>query len=553
MKIKMSVALPTSLRLFFLLLFLTVLNACSESSPPGDTTTTAQEPSPREAAADAGYTEILVSMNKGFLAQDPVKQKSLLYLNGTHYEMGFQAGYLASAGTATMVHDYLNEFLFEMLDLPFSSGDLGALWDVIRDFLEELTGASMDHVPEEFIEEMQGIVDGYAKAKNEGRTGTERSVEFADVFLLNQGMDVISSLTYNVLGRSTLGCNQFACWGGRTRHGALFHGRDFQFYNAGVYQEQALLAVYVPQGSGSGSASYPFVTVTAPGFVGLATGLNAQGISMGLDVVHAWPARSADPGLGGLLIIRKIMENAATLAGAVEMVREEEKGCPWIYLVADGKTQDAAVLEAIQSNPLDPWMETRYRKNLRVAEQILGEPMEAGFPAQGVSMRSPSYVVDETYRGKAMEIPQYNNSPKYPDDHTFLNYSFPDPIEEFPDLIVATNHYLLPWMRLFQWAPLVSLVWKTYWPSTDWRYETLTGLLLERTDNGFSFDWEAAWETTDFLNPSTPEGAFFHGSRQSQPIGGHVALMDGRNLLLRALYGYYDHPWVEVDLNGFLP
>lgn len=539
--------------LLFLHLLPLVFFACSDSSPAGDQTPAGNRLTPREAAAGAGYTEILASLDEGFLALDPVKQKRLLYLTGTHYEMGFQTGYLACSGTATMVHDYLNEFLFEMMELPFESEDLGLLWDCLRNFLKELTLASMHYVPESMLEEMQGIVDGYARAKNQGLEGTERIVGFPDVFLLNQGMDVISSLTYHVLGKSVMGCNQFACWGTRTKHGGVFHGRDFQFYNAGVYQDEALLAVYVPEGSGGNPSPYPFVTVTAPGFVGLATGLNAQGVSMGIDVVHAWPARSADPGLGGLLMIRKIMEQASTLNEAVDIVRSQEKGCPWIYLVADAKARDAVVLEATQSNPLDPWMETRYTKNLRVAEQILGEPMEAVFPDQGVGVRPSDFVLQDKYRGRSLELAGYNNSPKYPDNHTFLDYNFPDPLEESPEMIVATNHYFLPWMRPYQWAPLVSLVWKTYWPSSEWRYETLTRLLLVRTAGGESFDWDAAWKTADFLNPSTPEGSFFHGRSQSQPIGGHVALMDGEHLVLRALYGYYDHAWVEVDLGSFLP
>jgi len=547
-------SLPRGWPRLFLLAGLCLLLTCSCSrNTPDPVEPRADALTPREAAARAGYTEILGTEGEGFLALDPNKQKRLLYLTGTHYEMGFQAGALAGGSVAAMVHDYCNEFLFEMLDLPFHHEDLGPVWDLVRQLLIELTLPTADHVPAHLLREMEGIVDGYAEARRQGRPGTDRPVTLADVLLLNQGMDVVSTLTYHTLGKAGVACNQFACWGDRTRNGTLFHGRDFQFYNAGVYQDEALVAIYVPRGSGEDPAAYPFLTVTAPGFVGLATGLNRQGLSMGLDVVHAWPARPGDPGLGGLLLVRRVIEESATLGEAIALVRDEDRGCPWIYLIADAGARDAAVLETMQSDPLDPWMTRTYRKNLNLARDLLGETVEPAATEAGVAVRASDFVLDERYRGKTFELPGYQNSSKYPDNHTFFNASFPDPLEDSPELVAATNHYLLPGMRLYQWAPLVWLIWKTYWPSSEWRYETLVELLLERTGEGRSLDWETAWATIDFLNPATPEGTFFYGPETDQPVGGHVCLMDGRNLVLRALYGYYDQPWVEVSLADFLP
>jgi len=508
---------------------------------------------PREAAARAGFTEILETTGEAFLALDPVKQKRFLYLTGSHYDMGFQTGLLAGRATAVMVHDYCNEFLFEMLDLPFHHQDLGPLWDLVRNLLIELTLPSAARVPAPLLREMEGIVDGYAEARRLGRPGTERPVELADVLVLNQGMDVVSGLTYNTLGKLGIACNQFACWGSRTRGGALFHGRDFQFYNAGVYQDEALVAVYVPRGSADEPAAFPFCAVTAPGFVGVATGLNARGISVGLDVVHSWPAAANDPGLGGLLLLRRVMEEAATLEEAVSLVRDEKRGCPWIYLIADAKTPAAAVLETVQSPPLEPWMADRYEENLGLARNLFGEEVEPAAPPDGVAMRSADFVLEERFRGKTFELPGYRNNPKYPDNRTLFNLSFPDPGEDSPELVAATNHFLLPGMRLYQWSPLVWVVWMSYWPSSEWRYQTLVELLIERTGPEQPLDWETAWTTIDFLNPATREGAFFYGPETDQPVAGHVCLMDGQDLVLRALYGYYDQPWVQVSLADFLP
>ena len=529
--------------------------ACSTPSPSAPATTTEDNGSTaRQAAAHDGFTEILASRDGGFLARDPVKEKSLLYMSGTHYAMGFQMGYLSAREVAIMVHDYCNEMLFEMVDLPISSGDLGEAWKSIRSWLTDLTMESVHYVPTTFLEEMQGIADGYAAARLEGKPGTDRAVSFEDVFLLNQAMDVLSSLTYHVLGRAIMACNQFAAWGDMTEDALLFHGRDFQFYNAGVYQDVALMAVYHPRDATGALRGNPFTTITAPGFVGLATGLNGEGVGMGLDVVHAWPAGAGDPGLGGLLLIRLVMEQAATLEEAVDIVAGTERGCPWLYLISDSRNSKAVVLEAIQSDPLSPWMEKRYGKNLETAEEILGQPLQPLVPERGVCVRAADYIMDPSVRGKGLPPPDSaspsNDNGRLKDNATWYNYNFPDPIEERPDMIVVTNHFLTPGMRPYQWAPLVALVWESYWPATEWRYETQTQLLLDQQKQG-PIDWESAWAAADFLNPARPKGTFFHGQDTTQQVRGHIALMDGAHLKFRALYGYYDDSWVEISLGDY--
>ena len=304
---------------------------------------------PMEAAGQNGFSGILGVHKAGFLSENRQTRKRLLYLEGTHYEIGYQVGYLCPEDVKFMVHDYCNEILFEMLDLPFGSKDIGPLWGSIRAWLKDLVIASENAIPSSLLEEMHGIADGYTEAPSEGRLPWDIAVEYADVLLLNQGMDALSSLTYHTLGKGTLACNQFACWGDRTDDGRLLHGRDFQFYTAGVYQDVSLVAVYRPLNADRTPSGYPFIAVTAPGFVGQATALNSQGISIGIDVVHSWAARQGDPGLGGLMLIRAVMETAATLEEAIKMVQDADRGCPWLYLVADGKTRSAAVLETIQS------------------------------------------------------------------------------------------------------------------------------------------------------------------------------------------------------------
>jgi len=198
-------------------------------------------------------------------------------------------------------------------------------------------------------------------------------------------------------------------------------------------------------------------------------------------------------------------------------------------------------------------MEQQLENGKALGANLVGQPFSSAYPDQGLMIREPDFILPDDYKEKSITLPRYTNNPKYGEDHTFLNYTFSDTLEDLPDMIAVTNHFLLPAMRPFQWAPLVSFVWKSYWPSTEWRYRTMVELLLQRATGGNALDWQTAWDTIDFLNPTTEHGSFFNGPDTSQPVGGHVVLMDGENLTLMALYGYYNHPWVEVSLQDFLP
>jgi len=518
-------------------------------------------PSAWEAARKNGFTERVAEHGRGFLAEKPqlpAPGKRLLYLEGTHYQMGFQAGYLCPGGVATMAHEFTDQIVFDMLNIPLRHEDLGVLWAFVRAWLKDQCAQSEPLVPERLREEMRGIADGYEAARQEGRAPRDTVVTYGDVLLLNMGMDVLSALVYGNAGaaasaRPPMACNQFVCWGPHTRDGRLLHGRDFQFWTAGVYQNESLLAVYRPLDARGLPEGHPFITVTAPGFVGVATGLNAAGLSVAIDVVLSWAAgRAGTYGLSGLLVNRIVMEEDGSFGEAVETIREAERGCPWLYVVADGAAREAAVLETILSYPPPSWMEARLAQAEALGSALIGEPFPCAFPDRGVEIRHADYVLPERFRGKGIELPFWHNNPKFADDHTFLNFTFYDPVEEEPRLMAVANHFFLPGMHAFEWAPLFSLAFMEMWPDTAWRYRTQVRELLERSTNGRSLDWESAWLTADFLDPSTPEGAFYWGNLPGEEVHGHVALMDNEGLEMRALFGYYASPVVDIRFGDFV-
>ena len=141
---------------------------------------------------------------------------------------------------------------------------------------------------------------------------------------------------------------------------------------------------------------------------------------------------------------------------------------------------------------------------------------------------------------------------------------FPMQREDKDGLIGMSNHYILPQMNVTQ----MGLFYHTIdtmmggGRESEWRYNTLLNPLLEDDldFNGYpdeyalygSVDARTAMYIIDFLNPGYgPRSGWFYGEFQDREVEGHHVLMDNTSLKLWSLHGYYDEPWMHVDLRWF--
>lgn len=119
--------------------------------------------------------------------------------------------------------------------------------------------------------------------------------------------------------------------------GNLVIGRTLSFDLGREFEADRLVTFYHPDGR------YPFASVDWPGLMGVVTGINARGIFVALN-----PARTDDPMEEGAplpLVLRTVLEQAATLEQAVEIIQAAELRSSGIVLVADGMHRKAVVLE----------------------------------------------------------------------------------------------------------------------------------------------------------------------------------------------------------------
>lgn len=470
----------------------------------------------------------------GYLAQNS-KGKRCVVLQGSPYSLGYEMGYLLPEGTQTMTQTYTARLIEEYVGVEEGS----TLYNTLYGMALSLAKTALEDeqaIPDEYVQEMQGVVAGANAAAR------QEIITFNDVLLLNEGLDTLYSMLFtgkfpNVEAASTelLGCNGFVVSGNATG-GKVYHGRDFMLATGGVYQDEALMAIYVPEKD----HGYPFVTITAPGFVGLTTGLNSQGLSMGVDVVFGGATRST-PGIGCLLVLRDIVQHCGDLDEAIAKMRSLNRGVAWIYVLADDDYSEAYTHGVVVEEGMckdETGQAFDGPADLPLWQQIVFNDLIQQLPSEdytaGVVTRPQNWSYPEAFEG--ME-------------------NFPPQREDRSDLVLATNNYVHPMMVLTTLTPWIQLLQASYWKGSQTleRYQDLNDRILQACETG-TIDFDKARTLIDFMNPNNTEGTVWDRYTIDGPVEGHHDVFDNQARVMESLYGYYhkDEPWVRIDLKPFI-
>lgn len=406
--------------------------------------------------------------------------KKLLHVEGSPYDMGYQHGYLCAEGVYRMASvEFWCGLIIHMLELPVTidqlvqlvGGEAGvrALVDLLYIPIEK--SIKDGEIPAEFIEEVNGIVDG---ANDAGYP-----VDYKSVMMNNMAFDAILGIGYPIIAPLIPlaipympvphACNAFIATGKATVDGRTLMGRDFMFGN-GAYYKYGLLIEYVPE------TGNRLVSVMTPSFVGTAAGMNDKGIGIGIDMVPSGNNNVNALGMGGLLINRYVLQYANELSEGVKILTTKKLGVSWLFPIGDGRGAETG-----------------------------GAVVEVSADMKRV--RYDDYV--QPYWAKYLNIPGQ--------------------IEKSSDLVVVTNHYLVPDMYLTLGGAI---------PDSTWRYETLTDLILSEYG---SINNAKARALIDFLHP--PNYGYY-APDPDQPVESSISMFDLTNLELSSLYGLYSDPWV---------
>jgi hypothetical protein len=180
--------------------------------------------------------------------------KKAIYVEGDNFQMGYLLGLLAEADVARMTGEFAHNIAFAFIhlsDIEHSTSPLAtALKNVVVEIVFEVSQSMKQDIPAEYVEEMQGILDGCTAAN------PHTQVIWKDLWALNCGIDCLLSHVYTgelfakysippSLLRIPLMCNAVYLSGAAT-DGAHFFGRDFMFSTANVFQDTACMIIANP-------------------------------------------------------------------------------------------------------------------------------------------------------------------------------------------------------------------------------------------------------------------------------------------------------------------
>lgn len=229
---------------------------------------------------------------------------TILYQNGSHYEMGYQHGYLLKQE----IEENYRAFLHLTDNEQYSA------------ILERYNNITSKYIPAKYIEEMQGVSDG-------------ANISFDDVAVVNTGW-------YQIID---LGCADTAAWGSATSDGKLYHMRSWDItYNVvdpltGKYLvENQILIVRKPD------TGYASLQVSIAGFIENIGGFNEEGIAVSYDM-----SKTIDVNIESTpwsIRQKEVLDFASTSEQAIDILSINRTG-GFNFIVSDSKIPTAFVCE----------------------------------------------------------------------------------------------------------------------------------------------------------------------------------------------------------------
>jgi hypothetical protein len=135
-----------------------------------------------------------------------------------------------------------------------------------------------------------------------------------------------------------VGCTSFALGPSRTRDNHVLAARAFDFEGGDIFDRDKVVLLV------RGENAIPYASVAWPGFAGVVTGLNAEGL---FAVVHG--ARAGSPRVKGIpaaLGVRQVLERARDVGEAFELLSRQEVMVSHIVFLADARGHFAVVERA---------------------------------------------------------------------------------------------------------------------------------------------------------------------------------------------------------------
>jgi hypothetical protein len=136
-------------------------------------------------------------------------------------------------------------------------------------------------------------------------------------------------------------CTAFAATGSATVDGHLLIGRNFDFETFPLFDTEKVVHIYARDGA------IPVISISWAAMSGVTTGMNADGVWISLNSARSEGTNRVGPPVS--LWIRTILEQARSVDDVEALLRKDSPMVTDVYLVGDGKTGEAVVIERGQT------------------------------------------------------------------------------------------------------------------------------------------------------------------------------------------------------------
>jgi len=233
---------------------------------------------------------------------------TILHVNGSHYQMGFQHGSLLRE----QVQEDIRAFI-HFANISISYETLLGMWNKMSPY-----------VSEEYKEEMQGIADG-------------ANVSYTDIVV------AITAVEY-----ADHGCYGITAWGPATKNGTLYHSRSFDLPSliqdpiTGKYPyENSILVVRDPE---NGSAS---LCPSIAGSFHTGGGINEHGVAFGIQI--CWSKDQTFEGIPYHFRVQAALDHATTAQEAIAIVNTNRTH-GFNFVISQASPPEGFVVEQTANN-----------------------------------------------------------------------------------------------------------------------------------------------------------------------------------------------------------
>jgi hypothetical protein len=373
-------------------------------------------------------------------------------------------------------------------------------------------------------------------------------------------------------------CNGFSIFGEAATGNAHFMGRDFMFPTADVFQNVACLTIY-----NSDENEFPMVSMTAPGFVGSITAMNTKGVACAVDMVPSGNCDPDRPGMNSLPLVRHSIVHGGSCEAAVDVMVNTQRGVSWIYVLADGMNDKSCIVEAGKSTDnidflkyppcylrllgllptkkfIDQHSSIQPQKGLMVRWSDYGYSFEyiAKFNKRLWKFYKPIIRFFKNRRIRiypdAFDEDGYINK-THSDENCPYSYYFAPQRDRRNDVVLTTNHFVAPEMRLCAMFPWTGFVAQGELDDIQWRYDELNYEILAALKDDNTIDFNKAKDLISFLRPDGKFKEYYNPDDKplsEVQVHGSISILDLKNKIIESLYGYFADQWVRITLPNYI-